>query len=137
MCIYIYIYIYMYPHPPGSYYQRTTRLRVSPSLCARSAIYLSLSLSLCMCIYIYIHIYIYIYHGISYDIISYYMSCRDLATTLLMPSKQRRASIGWHYLSNATCLMRPHLFYVCVCVALKDHHNLRDIFVSLLEKACV
>ena len=23
---------------------------------------------------------------------------------------------GWHYLSNATCLMRPRLFYACFVV---------------------
>ena len=25
--------------------------------------------------------------------------------------------IGWHYLSNATCLIRPHLFYACLVVS--------------------
>ena len=25
-------------------------------------------------------------------------------------------SLGWHYVSNATCLMRPHLYYVCFCL---------------------
>ena len=26
-------------------------------------------------------------------------------------------SIGWHYLSNATCWIRPHLFYACLVVS--------------------
>ena len=25
-------------------------------------------------------------------------------------------TIGWHYLSNATCLMRPHVFYGIACL---------------------
>ena len=28
-----------------------------------------------------------------------------------------RGSVGWHYLSNATCLMRPHLFCVLFTVS--------------------
>ena len=28
-----------------------------------------------------------------------------------------RADTGWHYLSNATCLMRPHSFYACFVVS--------------------
>ena len=29
--------------------------------------------------------------------------------------KERGTTLGWHYLSNATCLMRPPLFHVrCV-----------------------
>ena len=29
-----------------------------------------------------------------------------------------KALFGWHYLSKATSLIRPHLFYVCyVCLA--------------------
>ena len=27
------------------------------------------------------------------------------------------AAFGWHYLSNITCLIRPHLFYVCFVVS--------------------
>ena len=26
-------------------------------------------------------------------------------------------NIGWHYLSNATCLMQPHLFHACRIVS--------------------
>ena len=25
-------------------------------------------------------------------------------------------SLGWHYLSNATCLIRPRMFYMCFFV---------------------
>ena len=48
---------------------------------------------------------------------------------LLLPQSCRRASrrvslyiIGWHYLSKATCLMRPRVVYALVVV--NDHHNL-------------
>ena len=34
------------------------------------------------------------------------------------------ASLGWHYLSNATCLIRPHLIIVCVVDSFKDRHSL-------------
>ena len=43
---------------------------------------------------------------------------------------------GWHYLSNATCLMRPCLFVFCVVCRAKDHRNsLHDS--PILKKACV
>ena len=63
-------------------------------------------------IYIYIHMCIYIY-------IYIYMSCR---------------AIGWHYLSNATCLIRPRLFYACFVV--KDHHDLL-CYSPPLKNTCV
>ena len=28
-----------------------------------------------------------------------------------------RGGFGWHYWSNATCLIRPHLFYACFVVS--------------------
>ena len=43
--------------------------------------------------------------------------------------------VGWHYLSNATCQIRPHLFYVFFG-RVKDHHNLLH-YSPLLKKACV
>ena len=57
---------------------------------------------MCIYVYMYIHIYIYIY---------IYMSRRPagLGTSELRLSQV--AHVGWHYLSNATCLTRPHLFY--------------------------
>ena len=50
------------------------------------------------------------------------------ATQILAPNAKERnfwseprrrkslIHIRWHYLSNATCLIRPHLFYVCFAV---------------------
>ena len=43
--------------------------------------------------------------------------------------------LGRHYLSNATCLTRPRLFYVCFR-RVKEHHNLLHRS-PLLKKACV
>ena len=45
-----------------------------------------------------------------------------------------RRTIGWHCLPNATCLIRPHLFYAPFSV--KDHHSLPK-YSSLLKSACV
>ena len=45
------------------------------------------------------------------------------------------ASVVWHYLSNATCLMRTRLFYVFV-VRFQDHHMLLDDS-PLLKKTCI
>ena len=38
-------------------------------------------------------------------------------------------------MSNATCLIRPHLFYVYVC-RVKEHHNVLH-YAPLLKKTCV
>ena len=35
---------------------------------------------------------------------------------------RRGCPIGWHHLSNATCLLRPRL--VCVVISVRDRHNL-------------
>ena len=59
-----------------------------------------------MCIYIYIYIYIATY-----------------------PPRRPRGAFGWHYLSNATCLMWPHMFCACFVVS-----RITAIFE---EKTCV
>ena len=46
-----------------------------------------------------------------------------------------RRELGRHCLSNATCLIWPHLFYACFVVRVNDpHHLLYDS--PLLKKAC-
>ena len=35
-----------------------------------------------------------------------------MKTYIYQHSRNVPGSLGWHYLSNATCLMRPHSFYV-------------------------
>ena len=46
-----------------------------------------------------------------------------------------RHGLGWQYLSNATCLMRPQ-FALCVFRRVKDHHNLLH-YSPPLKKTCV
>ena len=36
------------------------------------------------------------------------------------------APLGWHYLSNTTCLMRPHSCYACFVVSGSTHNVLRS-----------
>ena len=42
---------------------------------------------------------------------------------LLLLFRSRAAKIGWHYLSNATCLMRPHLFMIIVIIIIIMHND--------------
>ena len=44
--------------------------------------------------------------------------------------------IGWHYLSNAACLIQPRLFDVLFNCSVKDHYSL-PIGSSLLKNVCV
>ena len=39
-----------------------------------------------------------------------------LASAARSPRKVLRG-FGWHYLSHATCLIQPHLFYACLVVS--------------------
>ena len=34
------------------------------------------------------------------------------------------AGMGWHYMSKATCLIRPHVFYVFCCCCVEDRQDL-------------
>ena len=45
-----------------------------------------------------------------------------------------KATLGWHCLSQATCLIRPRLF--CVFRRVKDHHNSLH-YSPRLKKTCV
>ena len=50
------------------------------------------------------------------------------------PVKPYVCHVGWHYLSNATCLIRPH--FCCIFCHVKDHRN--SLHRSLLsKKSCV
>ena len=44
-------------------------------------------------------------------------------------ARRARAQIGWHYLSNATCLIRPRLFYALFAVS-------RIIIVCYMIRPC-
>ena len=63
----------------------------------------------CLCIYMYIYIYIYVRYIIG--ITTWEREIRNSR-----PREVRIHSFGWHYLSNAACLMRPHLFNACFVV---------------------
>ena len=68
-----------------------------------------------MCIHVHVYIYIYIYrererciHMCMYIYIYIYTSpCRGRAS-----ATSSRTRLEWHYSSNATRLMRPHLFFL-------------------------
>ena len=95
MYVYIYIYIYIYVY-----------------------IHIHIHAHIHTYIYVYIHIYIYIYIYIERERETH----RPPGITFLLlpevrPARQLPAAqLGWHYLSNATCLMRPHLLYVLFTV---------------------
>ena len=80
-------------------------------------------------IYIYIHIHIcntYIHRcinaawsmwGFDYNFTNYNFK-KDLSfKKKIWTSSLDKAAFGWHYLSNATRLMRPRLFYACFVVS--------------------
>ena len=71
------------------------------------------------CMYVYIYIYIYtlcvcIYLSLSLSIYIYIYTHTHIYTYVYIATPP---AIGWHYLSNTTCLMRPHLFDVCFVVS--------------------
>ena len=51
---------------------------------------------------------------------AYFIAFRAAARAFFSSS----SSSGWHYLSNATCLIRPQLFSLCIVYSVRDHHNL-------------
>ena len=78
--------------------------------------YVCISLSLSIYIYIYIHIlhiYIHIYQK-SYKYIRIRTDALDVPAAISNITRRKTTTIltGWHYLSKATCLTRPHLFHV-------------------------
>ena len=63
----------------------------------------------------------------------------NLAASRPQPSRlgrMRQQSVGWHYLSTATCLTNRTSFVLCVFRRLKDHHTLPHGSL-LLKKARV
>ena len=113
-------------------------------VCLYLSLYISIYLSLSLSIYIYIYIYINHKHTHIYDMScstfdiniwleNYHLHRVSLNTTCLTISvsgtcmvdtdtpdafkQQTPAMFGWHYLSNATCLMRPRLLYALCIVS--------------------
>ena len=87
-CIYIYIYIYIY-----TYYTPYVYIYIC-------TIY----------IYIYIHIHLFIYVCLSDLNLRWHIPTDAPLCELWRAIACPNSSLGWHNLSNATCLMRPHLF---------------------------
>ena len=82
------------------------------------------------------HIYIYIHN---YSVYIYIYITRMFGACLPACPKEHRgielADIGWHYLSNTTCLMQASFVLYELCL-LKDHHN-SPTYSPLSKKACV
>ena len=68
-------------------------------------------------IYCYVHMYVYIYIYIYIYILTH---------------QPTQAPVGWHCLSNATCLIRRHVFHALFTV--KDHHTTLQTCSSRLKK---
>ena len=45
-------------------------------------------------------------------------SCSSITMACRSCSASEPVSFGWHYLSNASCLVRPHLFYAFFVVSM-------------------
>ena len=73
------------------------------------------------------HIYIYI--------TLHYVYYRLLLRRLGVGWRERLAQIGWHYLSNATCLIQASLA-VCAVYSVEDRYNLQKCS-PCLKKTCV
>ena len=93
-----------------------------------------------MCVYIYIYIYISGKAPCScWMVVLVVMSCQRVSVAAVPYENNTIDALhyksttdivslqtfGRHYLSNATCLMRPHLFGVFLRV--KDHHLVRHV----------
>ena len=85
--IYIYIYICLMTTPAAS--RRTIRTVFAWSRCRL------------ICIYIYIYIYI----------------CLYMCVYMILSSLLYVCLLGWHYLSSATCMIWPRLFYALLIVS--------------------
>ena len=75
--------------------------------------------SICMCVYVYIciyvciYVYIYIYIYILHIYIYIYVCHRATTEAPLLGGYReliKGCELGWHYLSNTTCLIRPPLY---------------------------
>ena len=52
-------------------------------------------------------------------------------------SQIQHAHLGWHHLSNAICLMRPHLFYACFVMSRIAIFNYMIRLLFLRKPVCV
>ena len=132
------------PHSTG-----TLKLALGDSLSRISmASYIYIYIYVCI-IYIYIYIYIHththiylsIYLSLSLYTYIYIYICierereRERDRERERERDRDRAAFGWHYMSTATCLIRPHLFYALFRRA-KDRDDMLHSSPRL-KKTCV
>ena len=89
-----------------------------------------------MYMYVYMHIYIYIYiysrsERNAYPNPVFTLACTPCSSLRL---SALHATVGWHYLSNAACLMRPRLY--ALFIVTKNKHDLPN-HSPRLKKPCV
>ena len=108
--MYVYIYIYIYTH---TYVYMCISIYAHIHTCVYIYIYTHTYVHIIhiyrerytyICIYIYIHTYTYI-------IMITTTICTIIIIIIII------AVFGSHYLSNATCLIQPHVFYTCFIVS--------------------
>ena len=79
------------------------------------------------CVYIYIYMYVCMYTH------TYICICIYIYKYIHIGREREREREIWHYLSAATCLMRPR-FCLCVFRCVKGHHNLSHYSPLCLRK---
>ena len=127
--IYVYVYIYIYIYR-GARLRRGLHAPRGPradDARARGLLYIYIY------IYIYIiYIYIYIYYIVSYRIVKY--SMRPAGASEVAPE----AAPPWSLrgLSSATCLIWPHVFYVCFAVSRVNIIQCATRFVTFEQSMC-
>ena len=57
----------------------------------------------------------------------------SVTVSVIVETERVGVVLGWHFLPNATCLLRPHLSYA---LSAKDHHDLLHSSL-LLKRTCV
>ena len=70
-------------------------------------LYRCVYICICVCIYIYIYIYVYV---IDPSASAKAINTADNIVYCPLRIMQNTTMFGWHYLSDATCPTRPHLF---------------------------
>ena len=70
-----------------------------------------------VCMYIYIYMYVCLYVCLCIYIYIYTCGCSGTMVNRRVDEEGEVEAVGWHYLSNATRLMQPHLFYASFVVS--------------------
>ena len=89
-------------------------------------IYIYTYIYTCICMYICIYVCMYIYIYIYICIYTYMYICIYTHVVIILICS------GWHYLSNATCLLRPHPLYALLTVS-RITPSVATLFAALGE----